>query len=248
VIGPQRARALHGVFSFRIVLPPGNCNSDRVKERNMKRAVFLLALIPLAMVLPAFAGESKEFKKGTLDHWDMLQTGTSCQTTDGILTGMTSHCGSTGARVYHVLSEDGFDYTVQPDTWDPLKTIPLGQEIKYRIDQKGWFWTPDPKNGQCPWPCTGKQRKDWKQSGDPNHEAKYFVSLVEKRKVDSSLSLTNKDIIELSHLGLSEALVIQKINTSKAAFDVSISALKSLKDDGVSDAVIAAMMQRQSQN
>jgi hypothetical protein len=74
------------------------------------------------------------------------------------------------------------------------------------------------------------------------------VNLVEKRKIDSSLSITNKEIIDMTHLGLSEALVIQKINTSKAAFDVSIPALKSLKDSGVSDAIIAAMMQRQSQN
>jgi hypothetical protein len=43
-------------------------------------------------------------------------------------------------------------------------------------------------------------------------------------------------------------VIIQKINTSKASFDVGIPALKALKDGGVSDAVIAAMMQRQSQN
>jgi len=48
-------------------------------------------------------------------------------------------------------------------------------------------------------------------------------------------------------LGLSETLIIQKINTSKAAFDLSIPALKSLKDGGISDALISAMMQRQSQ-
>jgi hypothetical protein len=214
----------------------------------MNRLVVLLASVSLTLVPVAFAGESRRYKNGALDHWDLLHTGTSCKTTDGILSGVSTHCGETGARVYHILSEDGFDYTVQPDTYDPFKAMSLGQEIKYRIDQKGLFWTPDAKDGTCPWPCTGKQRKDWKQSGDPHHEAKYFVNLVEKRKVDSSLSLTNKDIIDMSHLGLSETVVIQKINTSKGAFDVSIPALKSLKDGGVSDAVIAAMMQRQSQN
>ena len=203
--------------------------------------------VVLALVSLAFAGESKEYKKGTLDHWDLLQTGTNCKTTDGILTGISTKCGNTAVRAYHVLSEDGFDYTVQPDTYDPFKAILLGQEIKYRIDQKGLFWTPDPKHGSCPWPCTGEKKKEWKQSGDPNHEAKYFVNLVEKRKVDSSSLLTNKDIMDMSHLGLSEALIIQKVNTSKAAFDVSIPALKSLKDGGVSDAVISAMMERQSQ-
>ena len=209
----------------------------------MTRVVILLTLVSLAS-----AGEPREYKKGKLDHWDLLQTGTKCTSTDGILAGISTQCGNTGARVYHILSEDGFDYTVQSDTYGPFKAIPLGQEIQYRIDQKGFFWTPDAKDGGCPWPCTGKQKKAWKESGDPNHEAKYYVNLVEKRKVDSSLPLTNKEIIDMSHLGLSEALIIQKINTSKASFDVGIPALKALKDGGVSDAVIAAMMQRQSQN
>ena len=203
----------------------------------------LLALISLASA-SALATESKEYKQGTIDHWDLLQTGTNCKTTDGILTGISTNCGNTGVRVYHILSEDGFDYTVQPDTWDPLKAIPLGQEIKYRIDKKGLLWIPDPQHGACPWPCTGEKRKEWKETGDTNHEAKYFVNLVEKRKMDSSSPLSNKDIIGMSQLGLSETLIIQKIDTSKAAFDVSIVALKSLKDVGVSDAVISAMMQR----
>lgn len=214
----------------------------------MKQLIALLALLSLPMVSLVFANEATEYKKGTLDRWDLLRTGTDCQTTDGVLTGISTHCGETGARVYHILSEDGFEYTVQPDTYDPFKAMPLGREIEYRVDQKGLFWTPDPKDGVCPWPCTGKQRKAFKQSGNPNHEAKYFVNLVVKRRMDSSLSMMNKDVIDMTRLGLSEALVVQKINTSKAAFDVSIPALKSLKDSGVSDTVIAAMMQRQSQN
>lgn len=208
----------------------------------MRRAILLLALIP-----SAFAGEPKEYKTGTLDHWDMLDTGTNCKTTEGILGGVSTKCGNTGVRVYHIFSQDGFDYTVQPDTYDPFKAMPLGQEIKYRVDQKGLFWTPDPKHGMCPWPCNHEQKAEFKRLGDPRHEAKYRVSLVEKRKVDSSAALTNKDVVEMTRLGLSETVIVQKINTSKAGFDVSVSALKLLKDSGVSDGVIAAMMQRQSQ-
>jgi hypothetical protein len=207
----------------------------------MRTVVLLLFLSSIAL-----AGEPKEYKKGTLDHWDLLSTGTKCSTTDGIFTGVTTKCGDTGVRAYHVVTEDGFDYTVQPDTYDPFKALPLGQEVKYRIDQKGLFWTPDPKHGSCPFPCNSEQKKEFKQDGNPNHEAKYLVNLVEKKKVDSSAPLTNKDVIDMSRLGLSEALIIQKINTAKSAFDVSIPALKSLKESGVSDAVVSAMMQRES--
>jgi hypothetical protein len=208
----------------------------------MKRNLVLLAIASLAL-----AAEPKEYKKATIDHWDVLSTGTNCSTTSGVLTGISTHCGNTGVRVYHVLTEDGFDYTLQPDTWDPLKALQLGQDIKYRIDEKGAFWTPDPTHGACPWPCTGEKRKEFKKSGDPNHEAKYLVNSVEKKKLDSSSTLTNKEIVDMSRLGLSEALIIQKINTSKAAFDLSIPALKSLKDGGISDTLISAMMQRQNQ-
>jgi hypothetical protein len=212
------------------------------KVTPVNRKLLALLAVPLA-----FAAEPKEYKLGAVDRWDVLSTGTSCTTTQGILTGVSTHCGKTGVRAYHVFSEDGFDYTVQPDTWDPLKAVQLGQEIKYRIDEKGTLWTPDPKHGACPWPCTGEKRREWKESGDPKHDAKYLIVLIEKRKTDSSPTLTNKDIIDMSHLGLSEALIIQKINTSKPAYDVSIPALKSLKDSGISDALISAMMLRQSQ-
>jgi hypothetical protein len=218
-----------------------------MQQRQKGKTAMNRKLVIFAIVSLAFAAGPREYKKGTIDHWDVLSTGTNCSTTDGVLTGISTHCGKTGVRVYHVFTEDGFDYTVQPDTWDPLKALQLGQEIKYRIDEKGLFWTPDPTHGTCPWPCTGEKRKDFKQSGDPNHEAKYLVNSIEKKKADSSSTLTNKEIVDMSRLGLSETLIIQKINTSKAAFDLSIPALKSLKDSGISDALISAMMQRQSQ-
>ena len=205
-------------------------------------------LLIFAAAFAAAAAEPKQYKTGRLERWEILSTGSQCSTTTGVLSGLSTHCGHTGVRAYHVLSDDGLDYTIQPDTWDPMKALPLGQEIRYRIDAKGLFWTPDPAHGSCPWPCTGEKRKEFGQAGDPNHEAKYLVNLIEKNKAGGNAQgLTNQDIIEMSKLGLSDAIVIQKINTSRPAFDVSVTGMKSLKDAGVSDALVAAMLQRQSE-
>ena len=56
-------------------------------------------------------------------------------------------------------------------------------------------------------------------------------------------SLTNKDIIGMVSLGLSDELVIEKIRTTRnAAFDTSLEGLKGLKAANVSDPVIKQMM------
>ncbi len=204
----------------------------------------LIALSLFAVAV--FAGEPKEYKKGTLDHWEVHTGSVSCSSHPTLLLGASAHCSNPGVRVYHVVTEDGFDYTVQPDIWDPFKSMALGQEIQYRIDSKGQFWTPDPMNGTCPWPCTGEQRKNYKQNGNSRHEAKYFVALVERRKTDSTPKLTNKDIVDMSRVGLSETVIVAKINASQADFDLGIEALSLLKQNGVSDAVVAAMLQRAS--
>jgi hypothetical protein len=56
--------------------------------------------------------------------------------------------------------------------------------------------------------------------------------------------LTNKDIIGMVSLGLSDELVIEKIRTAgNAAFDTSLEGLKGLKVANVSDPVIKQMME-----
>lgn len=55
-------------------------------------------------------------------------------------------------------------------------------------------------------------------------------------------SLTNKSVIELQQLGLGEGVVMEKIRSSKGSYDVSIKGLKQLKEAGVSDNVIQAMI------
>jgi hypothetical protein len=57
--------------------------------------------------------------------------------------------------------------------------------------------------------------------------------------------LTNADIVKLAAVGLSEALIIEKIDTTAPDFQLDTDSLVGLKEKGVSDAIIAAMMRRQ---
>jgi hypothetical protein len=56
-------------------------------------------------------------------------------------------------------------------------------------------------------------------------------------------TLTNQDIIDLVKTDLSDDIVVAKIKSSASKFDTSTAALKDLKADGVSSAVILAMVQ-----
>lgn len=54
--------------------------------------------------------------------------------------------------------------------------------------------------------------------------------------------LDNKSIIEMVSLGLSDDVVISKIQATECDFDTSINALKELKNSGISDTVISVMI------
>lgn len=56
--------------------------------------------------------------------------------------------------------------------------------------------------------------------------------------------LTNKDLVEMSKSGLPESIILAKIKSSGGSFDTSPAALLELKKEGVSDAVILAVLQR----
>ncbi|MCB0783815.1 MAG: hypothetical protein KDC02_06215 [Flavobacteriales bacterium] len=58
--------------------------------------------------------------------------------------------------------------------------------------------------------------------------------------------LTNSDIVQLVKLGMSDDLILAKIEGSSNDFDMSTSMLVALKQDGVSDQVMAAMMKAAS--
>lgn len=59
-------------------------------------------------------------------------------------------------------------------------------------------------------------------------------------------TLTNKEIVLLTQAGLSEDLIIRKINDSKGDYDTTAHGLIELKKAGVSDVVIALMMEKRS--
>src|SRR4051794_31712610 len=59
-------------------------------------------------------------------------------------------------------------------------------------------------------------------------------------------TLTNSEVISLTKAGLSQSLIIGKIRTTKSRFDLSTDGLISLKQAGVSDEILTAMMEAKS--
>ena len=57
-------------------------------------------------------------------------------------------------------------------------------------------------------------------------------------------TLTNEKVVEMVKTGFSEQIVVAKIKSSKNSFDTSTEAIKQLKNSGVSDSVILAMVQK----
>jgi len=55
-------------------------------------------------------------------------------------------------------------------------------------------------------------------------------------------TLNNDAVIQLHKLGLGDSVIVEKIKGSTCQFDTSVGALKGLKDAGLSDAVIQAMI------
>ena len=55
--------------------------------------------------------------------------------------------------------------------------------------------------------------------------------------------LTNKEIVSLSQIGLGSDVIAAKIQKSRTSFDTSVDALKELKNAGVPDSVILAMIE-----
>jgi len=55
-------------------------------------------------------------------------------------------------------------------------------------------------------------------------------------------TLNNDGVVQLHKLGLGDSVVVEKIKGSTCQFDTSVGALKGLKDAGLSDAVISAMI------
>lgn len=61
-------------------------------------------------------------------------------------------------------------------------------------------------------------------------------------------TLTNQLIIDLVKKDFSDAIITARINSSKTSFDTSNAGIQQLKQSGVSDSVILAMIQKSSSN
>ena len=66
-----------------------------------------------------------------------------------------------------------------------------------------------------------------------------------EEQVGRENTLTNSGVIALVKIGLSEAIILKKIETSMCEFDVSAEALVSLTEAGVGEKVILSMMEFQ---
>jgi hypothetical protein len=69
-----------------------------------------------------------------------------------------------------------------------------------------------------------------------------FVSWLSTTAVAAEEKLTNASVIEMHKLGLGDSVVVEKIKNSACSFDVGLDALKQLKDAGISDTIIQAMI------
>lgn len=69
-----------------------------------------------------------------------------------------------------------------------------------------------------------------------------FIGWLSTAAVAGEEKLTNASVIEMHKLSLGDSVVVEKIKASTCDFDVNLAALKQLKEAGISDSVIAAMI------
>jgi hypothetical protein len=63
-----------------------------------------------------------------------------------------------------------------------------------------------------------------------------------RKTAPAEAMMTYKDVIKLVAAGIPENLIVQKIHTSKTKFDTSVDGLLELKKGGISDSLIAFIM------
>ena len=80
------------------------------------------------------------------------------------------------------------------------------------------------------------------QSGTPAKTLPAAPKKSSPAKPPAPAPMTNQDVIKLVKAKIAEDLIIAKIRQSKTKFDVSVDGLVALKEAGVSDSLIAVMM------
>jgi hypothetical protein len=73
--------------------------------------------------------------------------------------------------------------------------------------------------------------------------ALFAVVLSLASAVFAQETMTNEEVISLTKAGLASSIIVGKIRTSKTNFDMSTDALIKLKQSGVSDDIVAAMLE-----
>ena len=80
--------------------------------------------------------------------------------------------------------------------------------------------------------------------GDEQLRSNPMPDSARDRNAGPGATLTNTDIVQMQRAGLSEEVILSKISSSPADFRTGTQDLIGLKDAGVSDAVINAMVQK----
>lgn len=78
----------------------------------------------------------------------------------------------------------------------------------------------------------------------PRSETAAVPDMPSQRDADRGAVLTNADIVQMQKAGLSEEIIMSKIATSTTNFDTGTQELIRLKEAGVSDRIINAMVQK----
>lgn len=72
----------------------------------------------------------------------------------------------------------------------------------------------------------------------------FFLLIFASAVCAQTETLTNADIVEMSRAGLGKQIILQKIASSDAGFDISAKALIELKKAGVDDEVIQGLIEK----
>jgi len=77
-----------------------------------------------------------------------------------------------------------------------------------------------------------------------NISAVLFLLIFASIALAQSETLTNTDVVEMTRAGLGAPIIVQKISSTDANFDISAKALIELKKAGVTDEVIQAVIEK----
>jgi len=72
------------------------------------------------------------------------------------------------------------------------------------------------------------------------------IGFAASSSVSAQETMTNDEVISLAKAGLSKSIIVNKIRTSQSSFDLSTDALIKLKQAGIDDEIVTAMLEAKS--